>query len=205
MERSIENIWKEGFEAEGSLSIPVIKNLYRRKSKLIIDKIRSTSKKDNISLIPIGMVLLVIFVFIGKVLLGAYIGLLIFSLFLLNRKNLSELDKLDVTSNTYEYVLEYYSRLKGLQKFYTRLLGIGLPLLIVPGYWMYFEGTPVMADFKSLNISIQLGIILIVSILLSALGILSYRLSTQLLYGKLLSRLEGIIEDMRDLMKTRKL
>jgi len=201
MERSIENIWKEGFKAQESLSVPVISNLYQTKSKLIIDKMKSTSKKDNMSLIPIGVLLLLIFVFIGKVLLGIYIGVLIFSLFMLNRRNLGKLNQLSISSNTYEYLLEYRSKLKDLKQFYTRLLGIGLPLLIVPAYLMYFEGTPLMTDFKSLNLMMQLVIVLGVSLMLSGMGILSYRLSTHIIYAKLMTRLEDIISDMQELMK----
>ena len=202
MERSIENIWKEGFKAEGNLSAPVISNLYQRKSKLIIDKIRVTSKKDNISIIPIALLLLLIFVFIGKILLGVYVSLLLFSLFLLNRRNLSKLNQLQVTASTYEYLVEYQLRLKELQKFYTRLLGIGLPLLVVPGYLMFFYETPIMADFKNLDFIIQSTIILIVSLCLSAMGIMSYKLSTHVVYGKSMARLEDIISDMQALMKS---
>lgn len=201
MERSIENIWKDGFKAEGSLSAPVISNLYQKKSKLIIDKIRTTSKKDNLSLIPVGLLLILVFVFIGKALLGAYIGVLIFSLFLLNRRNLSKLNKLNVTTNTYEYLIEFQLRLKELQIFYTRLLGIGLPLLIVPGYLLYFQGTALMRSLKNLDFEIQALIILLVSLTLSGIGVLSYKLSTRIIYAGLMARLDDIISDMKELMK----
>lgn len=201
MERSIENIWKEGFEAEKSFSLPVIKNLYTKKSKLVIDKIRATSKKDNISLIPIAILLFAALAYFDKILLGAYVGLLLLVLFILNRKKLKDLEQLDLTSNTYQYLVNYRSQLKGLEIFYTRLLGIGLPLLVIPGYWMFFRGTPVMSGFKSLDVSIQIVILVAISVVLSGLGVGSYKLSNHMLYAKLKTRLGDIISDMEELMK----
>ena len=81
MEKSIENIWKEGFETNKSFELPLVRNLYTRKSKLIIDKIKSTSKWDNLSLIPISILLFGIFAFLSKIVLGIYVAALIISLF----------------------------------------------------------------------------------------------------------------------------
>jgi len=201
MERSIENIWKEGFESDKSFKLPVIKDLYNQKSKLIIDRIRATSKKDNISLIPIAILQFGLFVFLGKILLGAYIGVLLIFLFILNKRMLKRLDILDLSSNTYHYLTEYHSKLKEIQRFYTSLLSIGLPVIIIPGYWMYFQGTPIMTDFMSLDLIFQIITIVVTAVLLSGLGVIGYKLSVQLLYAKSITRLEEIIKDMEALMK----
>jgi len=201
MERSIENIWKEGFESDKNFKLPVVKDLYNQKSKLIIEKIKATSKKDNISIIPIALILLAIFIYLDRAVLGVYIGILLSALFILNQRQMKKLHELDLTSNTYQYVLNYYAQLKALQQYYTRLLAIGLPVIILPGYWMYFQGTPVMSDFMKLDPFIQILIILITALALSGLGVLSYKLSTQILYGKLMTRLEEILNDMEALMK----
>jgi len=201
MERSIENIWKEGFESDKSFKLPVIKDLYNQKSKLIIDRIRATSKKDNISLIPIAILQFVLFVFLGKILLGAYIGVLLIFLFILNKRMLKKLDQLDLSSNTYYYLTNYYSKLKEIQQFYTSLLAIGFPIIIIPCYWMYFQETPIMTNFMSLDLILQILVVAALALVLSGLGVASYRLSTQLLYAKLITRLEEIIKDMEALMK----
>lgn len=201
MERSIENIWKEGFESNKSFKLPLVKDLYTRKSKLIIDNIKSTSKWDNISLIPIAIILFGLFTYLDKLLLGIYVGALILSLFFLNKKMLKRIDQFNPNSNTYEYLINYYSQLKAIQKFYTKLLAIGPPILIIPAYWMYFQGTPVMSGFMGLEIYIQILLVAAIAILLSGLGVLSYKLSTHLVYGKLITRIEEIINDMEELMK----
>ena len=201
MEKSIENIWNEGFAPDKKFSLPVIKNLYTRKSELLIEKIWSTAKKDNISIIPIAILLFSVLAYFDKILLGGYVAFLLIILFLFNRKNLKELEGLDVTSNTYNYLVNYYTQLKRLQGFYTKLLAIGLPLLVIPCYWIFFRETPIMSDFKSLDLSIQVMILAVISLILSGLGVMSYRLSTHFLYAKLITGLESIISDMEELMK----
>ena len=200
MERSIENLWKEGFESEKSIQIPVIRDLYQKKSKLVIEKIKSSSKLDNMSLIPLAIILAGIFIFLNKPILGAYVAALILILFILNRKKLRQLEELNLGANTYLYLKDYYSEIKGLQKYYTILLGLGLPILILPGYFLYFQGTPVMSLFNGLDLHFQIMLVAILSLVLSGLGVFSYRLSTHLLYSKLISKLEEIISDMEELV-----
>jgi len=114
---------------------------------------------------------------------------------------LKRLDILDLSSNTYHYLTEYHSKLKETQRFYTSLLSIGLPVIIIPGYWMYFQGTPIMTDFMSLDLIFQIITIVVTAVLLSGLGVIGYKLSVQLLYAKSITRLEEIIKDMEALMK----
>ncbi|CAM4211013.1 hypothetical protein [Gillisia hiemivivida] len=201
MEKSIENIWKEGFESNKSFKLPLVKDLYTSKSNLIIDKIKSTSKWDNISLIPMAIFLFGLFTYLDKLLLGIYVGALILSLFFLNKKMLKRVDAFNPNSNTYQYLINYDAQLKAIQKFYTKLLAIGPTVFIIPAYWMYFQGTPVMSGFMGLDIYFQILIIGVTAVLLSGLGVLSYKLSTHLFYGKLITRIEEIINDMQELEK----
>lgn len=201
MERSIENIWKEGFESDDNIQIPVVQDLYRKKSKLIIERIKSSSRIDNISLVPMAVILAGVFIFMEKPVLGIYVGILILLLFLLNRRKLRQLEDLKLSANTYLYLTNYYSKIKGLQKYYTILLGIGLPVLILPGYYLYFRGTTVLSTFDGMMLQYQILVVAILSIVLSAIGVLSYRISTHLIYSKLLTRLEEIIKDLEELMK----
>ncbi|SDR71922.1 hypothetical protein SAMN04487764_0404 [Gillisia sp. Hel1_33_143] len=201
MERSIENIWKEGFESDKSLKSPLVKDLYTKKSKLIIDKIKSASKWDNLSLIPMALVLFGLFVFLGKMLLGFYLGALLILLFFLNKKMLKKVDGFNSSANTYLYLINYDTQLKAIQRFYTKLLAIGLPILIIPAYWLYFQGTPLISGFMGADMSFQILIVVAIALLLSGLGVLSYKLSTHVVYGKLIKRIEAIIHDMEELEK----
>ena len=59
MDKSIEKIWSEGFQDEKYLIPPVINDLYNKKSILTVDKLKSVSKKDNWSLIPLSIITLI--------------------------------------------------------------------------------------------------------------------------------------------------
>ncbi|SHG13059.1 hypothetical protein SAMN05444483_10563 [Salegentibacter echinorum] len=201
MERSIENIWKEGFQAEEKLSAPVISNLYKRKSKLVIQQIKNRSKKDNLSLIPVALIMFGVLAFIGKALLGLYVVVLISALFFLNKKTLKNLEAIDIKTNTYEYLITYRNQIKNITTKTTWLLGIGLPIAIIPAYWIFFDGTKVMTNFKELALGIEILIVVGMTLVLLLLGVLSYRLSTRMMYARLLERLESTIEDMEELMK----
>jgi len=51
MEKSIENIWKEGFLKNDALVVPKINNLYDQKSIHIIDKFKRMFKINLIAIV----------------------------------------------------------------------------------------------------------------------------------------------------------
>lgn len=201
MEKSIENIWKEGFKAEENLSAPRISNLYKRKSKLIIQQINRKTKKDNLSLIPVALIIFGILVFFDEIIIGIYAVVLILTLFFVNKKMLRNLDKFDIKTNTYDYLITYRDQIKIIIKNSTWIAGLGFPLAIIPAYWMFFDGTKIMTNFKELTLGVEVLIIVGLALIFSLFGILGYRLSTRMVYGGLLERLESTIEDMEELMK----
>ena len=81
MDKSIEEVWSKGFEDEKYLIPPVIDDLYTKKSILTVDKLKSVSKKDNWSIIPLSIITLIFFVIESKLLFGFYISALMLSLF----------------------------------------------------------------------------------------------------------------------------
>lgn len=142
-----------------------------------------------------------VFVFIGKVALGIYVGILLFALFLLNKKLLKKLENLDVKDCTYTYLLNYRGQVKNIMRYSSWLMGLGFPLVTIPAYWMFFQNTKVINNFIQLDLGSQILRVSGIIALLSVLGVLGYHLITKIVYGKLLTRLESTIEDMEDLMK----
>ena len=59
MEKSIENIWKEGFLKSDALVVPKINNLYNQKSKHITAKFERMFKINLIAIVVFSVVFLI--------------------------------------------------------------------------------------------------------------------------------------------------
>lgn len=201
MENSIETIWTKGFLKEELLVAPRINDLYNKKSKLLIEKLKRTYRTDNKSIIPLAILTVIGFSVAGHLVVGIYVMALMVGMFFLNRKKLAALEKISIDTTSYEYLLEYRGMFLQLKKFYTRLLGLGVPIAGIIGYILFFWDSPILNDFLQLKMIYMVGILLGLSIVLSALGILAYRLSLSLIYGRFIQRLEEMIADMNELRK----
>ena len=202
MDKSIEEVWSKGFEDEKYLIPPVIDDLYTKKSILTVDKLKSVSKKDNWSLIPISIITLIFFVIKSKLLFGLYISTLILSLFFLNRKKLKFLNTINTTQSCFQYLRKLQEMIKNNVRFTTRLLGIGLPFFGYVGLCIFiFESNMenfIFDTYSSKQLLIK-SIIILVS--LSFIGIISLRLSNYLVYGRLIKKIDEMIDELNQLKK----
>lgn len=202
MNKSIEEIWSEGFDNNNFSIPPVIVNLYDKKSILTIDKLKAASKKDNWSIIPMALIVLIFFIIKSKVIFGLYFATLMMSLFFLNRKRLQFLNTINTDQSCFEYLSKIQKMIKDNVKFYTRLLGIGFPFLASIGYCLFILGTDQkdhLLETYSINTMITSSIILLMSF--SIIGVLSFRLSNYLIYGRLIKKIDEMIEELALLTK----
>lgn len=199
MEKSIETIWTKGFLKEESLAGPRLNNLYQKKSKLLIEKLKRTYRTDNQSIIPLALVAIIGFGLAGHIIVGVYVMTLMLGMFFLNKKKLASLEKISIDTTSYEYLIEYREIFLQLKNFYTQLLGLGLPVAAITGYALFFRNAPLLHDFLQLKVIYIIGILLGLSLVLSGLGILAYRLSIKLIYGRFIQKLEEMIADMEEL------
>ena len=202
MDKSIEEIWSEGFQDEKYLIPPVINDLYNKKSILTVDKLQSVSKKDNWSIIPLSIITLIFFIIKSKLLFGLYISALMLSLFFLNRKKLKFLYTINTSQSCFQYLGKLQEMIKNNVKFTTRLLGIGLPFFGYVGLCIFiFESN--MKNFILETYSLKQLLIKSVIILmsLSVVGIISFRLSNYLIYGRLITKIDEMIDELGQLKK----
>ena len=199
MENSIETIWTKGFLKEETLAAPRINNLYQKKSKLLIEKLKRTYRIDNRSIIPLAILSIIGFSAVGQFFLGLYVMALMLGMFLLNKKKLASLERISIDTTSYEYLLKYREMFLQLKRFYTGLLGFGLPIAAIIGYIIFFWNSPVLNDFLKLKVIYIIGILLGLSLILSALGVIAYRLSLKLIYGGFIQKLDEMIADMNEL------
>lgn len=199
MEKSINDIWTKGFKNSNELASPKTMKLYNQKSKLLLEKIKKTYQTDNKSLIPIAILFAVGFSIAGKILLGFYGMTLMIGLFFINRKLLINLENITITSSNYDYLIAYK---KGIQKVVSatyKLLGFGLPVILLFGFWIYFKDTNFYLNFiketSSLNIIL---IVLGLAGFISLAGIAIYKMANNALYKKHLHDLDVIIGDLEN-------
>jgi len=202
MDKSIEEIWSKGFQDEKYLIPPEIDDLYTKKSILTVDKLKSVSKKDNWSIIPLSMITFIFFIIKSKLLFGLYISALMLSLFFLNRKKLKFLNTINTSQSCSQYLGKLQEMIKNNVKFTTRLLGIGLPFLGYIGLCIFiFESNMenfILDTYSSQQLLIK-SIIILVS--LSFIGIVSFRLSNYLVYGRLIIKIDEMIDELNQLNK----
>lgn len=201
MEKSIEQIWNTGFLKDDKLLAPKINNLYNKKSRLLIEKLKRTYTIDNKSIIPLAVVFFAVSAFFEHYLLGIYIVILMLGMFFLNRKKLRELEKISILNSNYGYLLEYRQMLEALQSFYTKLIALGLPVAGMIGYYLYFRNTSMFNEFLLQDLWFQLSIILGIAILLAVIGVGAYRITTGIVYGSFLKKMNELIADMKELRK----
>jgi len=124
------------------------------------------------------------------------------SLFFLNRKRLQFLNTINTDQSCFEYLSKIQKMIKNNVKFYTRLLGIGFPFLAYIGYRLFILGSDQkdhLLEIYSINTMIISPIILLISF--SIIGVLSFRLSNYLIYGRLIKKIDEMIEELAFLTK----
>jgi hypothetical protein len=202
MDKSIEEIWSEGFQDEKYLIPPVINDLYNKKSILTVDKLQSVSKKDNWSIIPLSIITLIFFIIKSKLLFGLYISALMLSLFFLNRKKLKFLYTINTSQSCFQYLGKLQEMIKNNVKSTTRLLGFGLPFFGYLGLCIFiFESNMenfILETYSSKQLLIK-SIIILMS--LSVIGIISFRLANYLVYGRLIKKIDEMIDELNLLKK----
>jgi hypothetical protein len=211
MEKSIEHIWKTGFLDRKALIAPRVNDLYTRKSEHIIEKFKRMFR-FNLKAIVVGGVLGPI----GMGLLQMPITAMAFFVtlavvFIVNRRELKELEKVDNTLNSYAYLNAFDSWLKNLlilnkrmARFYYPFLFLGMSL----GLWFSFHG-PYLYKllFGAANTGwlingipgIALIPVAIIAILLWLFGGRLYQMEWDGFYGRVMNKMDELLAEMEEL------
>ena len=134
MEKSIEQIWKNGFLNE-DLLIPKVKSLYNQKSISIVESIINKFKKQVFLLIPLGVLIFisnVVFDNDNAIFCGEVSAIPCFICFLLGKKQLKSIKEIDYKSNSYDYLVSVREKINQIRSFNKRLIIICVPLGFLP-------------------------------------------------------------------------
>lgn len=218
MEKSIEDIWKEGFLKSDALVAPKINDLYNQKSIHIIDKFKRMFKINLIAIVAFSFIFLIITYFNGMLITGIIFFVALTVLVIINKRLLNDLEKIDKGVSSYQYLKTFNEWIKkqiSINKRFSRFMYPIIFLSLIIGLWFIdAEGTPlgerlvgeVLYGFPDIYLIQGIPLIAIIVIIL-IVGLLAlfggriYQWDLNLVYGRVFKKLEELVADIEELKK----
>tara|TARA_R110000772_G_scaffold63294_7_gene141846 strand:+ start:929 stop:1585 length:657 start_codon:yes stop_codon:yes gene_type:complete len=218
MEKSIEDIWKEGFLKSDALVAPKINNLYSQKSIHIIDKFKRMFKINLIAIVAFSFIFLLITYFNGMLITGIIFFVVLSVLVIINKRLLNDLEKIDKGASSYQYLKTFNDWIKkqvSINERFSRFMYPIIFLSIIMGWWFIdAEGIPlgerlvgeVLYGFPDIYLIqgvplISIIIIVLIVGLLALFGDRIYKWDLNLVYGRVFKKLEELMADIEELKK----
>lgn len=216
MEKSIENIWKEGFLKSDALIAPKINNLYTQKSIHIIDKFKRMFKINLIAIVAFSFIFLIVTFFIGIPITGIVFFITLTVLVLINKRLLNGLESIDKGGSSYEYLKAFNQWIKKQVAVNRRIATFLYPIIfmsMILGFWFkdakgLFLGErlvhKILINFPDtyLIAGIPLIGIVIVALILGLLAFFGgriYQWDLNIVYGSVFKKLEELMADIESL------
>jgi len=216
MEKSIEDIWKEGFLKGDALVAPKVNNLYNQKSIHIIDKFKKMFKINLIAIIAFSFIFLIVSFFVGIPITGVIFFVTLSVLVFINKKLLNGLDKIDKGASSYQYLKsfnEWIQKQVTINKKISRFLYPIIFISMVLGFWFKdAEGMPlgerlvneILIGFPDIYLVYGIPLIgiiiaLFIVVILAYFGDRIYKWDLNLVYGRVFKKLKELMKDIESL------
>lgn len=197
--QDIKKMWEQGFRNQQvTINQQEINKIMKRKSGNLVERIRQTAKADQKSLPFVALLLAGVLGVMGFVSFAIFLGLLLTALYFFNAGMIRKLEGVEVKDDTFSYLTDFRNLLMYMKRYYTRLIGFGMLLLAIPLFLFFIEatGTTLQEAFAAEKRSFTLVLMLVMVLLFPAAGVFAYRLSTKVLYGTKLKRLDAMIAEL---------
>tara|TARA_B100000809_G_scaffold266760_2_gene331289 strand:- start:23620 stop:24276 length:657 start_codon:yes stop_codon:yes gene_type:complete len=218
MEKSIENIWKEGVLKGDALVDPKINNLYSQKSIHIFDAFKRMFKINLIAVVAFAFIFLIIRYFNGIPITGILFFITIMVLVFVNKKLLNGLETIETGASSYQYLKAFNHWIKEQVTVNKRLARFLYPMFfmtIILGFWFVDgEGMPlgkrlfgqVLYGFPDVYLLfgvpvLAICVITISVILLAFFGDRIYVWDVNIVYGRIFRKLEELMTEIEELKK----
>jgi len=207
MEKSIEQIWQNGFLNE-DLVIPKIKSLYNQKSISLVESIINKFKKGVLLLIPLGILIFLFNITLDNdnAIFWGFISVIpCFFGFLIGKKQVTSIKEIDYKSNSYDYLVSIREKINQIRSFNKRLIITSVPLGSLPIFiYTYFnqQGKTIGEIFgvDGLNYPTIAIFVLISIFTIVILLIAEFPLSGNIPKSKALE-IDSLIKEMEELTK----
>jgi len=218
MEKSIEDIWKEGFLKSDALVAPKINNLYNQKSIHIIDKFKRMFKINLIAIVAFSFIFLIVTFFNGMSITGIVFFVTLTVLVIINKRLFNDLEKIDKGVSSYQYLKSFNEWIKKQVSINKRFSTFMYPIIflsMIIGLWFIdAEGIPlgerlvseVLYGFPDIYLiqGIPLIAIIVIILIVGLLAIFGgriYQWDLNLVYGRVFKKLEELMADIEELKK----
>ncbi len=218
MEKSIETIWKEGFIKNDALVAPKLNDLYNQKSIDIVEKFKRMYKLNRIGIVAFAIIIIPISYITGMIYMGIPMAILFIAVTFVAQKFSKQLDTIDKNKSSYEYLSSFDNWVKDMITVNSKLSTFMYPYIfmaMVLGFWFIeIEGnilgnmltSGIISEFPNTFIVSGFPILLLIPFFL-AIAILAFfggkigKWDINLVYGRILNRLENLLSDMEELRK----
>ena len=218
MEKSIERIWKEGFIKNDALVAPKLNDLYNQKSIDIVEKFKHMYKINRIAIVAFAIIIIPISYITGMIYMGVPMALLFIAATVIAQKFSKQLDTISKNTSSYEYLSSFDNWVKDMIAVNSKLSTFMYPyifLAMILGFWFIDIDGALLGDraingfvseFPTTYLINGFPVILLIPFLL-AISILAFfggkigKWDINLVYGRILNRLENMLSDMEELRK----
>ena len=218
MEKSIETIWKEGFIKNDALVAPKLNNLYNQKSIDIVDKFKRMYKLNRIGIAVFAIIIIPLSYGTRMISMGILMSILFTVVFFIAQKYSKQLDQINKNTSSYEYLSAFNTWVKNMVALNSKLSTFMYPYIFIAmilGFWfiqieddtlgnMLING--IISEFPTTYLINGFPILLLIPFFI-ALGVIAFfgskigKWDINLVYGRILNRLENTLSDMEELRK----
>ncbi len=210
MEKSIENIWKEGFLKSDALIAPKINNLYKQKSIHVIDKFKRMMKVNIYVILVFAVLNLGLYAALGTPIAGGFIFLLLMGVCLISIKQTKTLRNIDANLSSYEYIKSFNCWLKTAISNNTKVMRFFYPLIFLAALMPIIHALKAeeLTNEAIMNSGFNLMygiptfawiIALTMAVLIYVFGGRIYQWDLTLVYGRVFKKLEELIADIENM------
>jgi len=218
MEKSIETIWKEGFIKDDALVAPKLNNLYNQKSIDIVEKFKRMYKLNRIGIAAFAFIIIPLSYVTKMIYMGIPMSILFIAVSFVAQRYSKQLDQIDKNTSSYEYLSSFDTWVKDMVSLNSKLSTFMYPYIFIAmvlGFWfieiegeilgnMFING--IITEFPTTYLVNGFPTLLLIPFFL-AIGVLAFfggkigKWDINLVYGRILNRLENILSDMEELRK----
>lgn len=209
MEKSIENIWKEGFLKREALVAPKINDLYNKKSVHITDKFKRMFKVNIWAIIGASTLLWIASYFAGAFVAGSIVLIMMLYVAYTANKEMEALEKLDKGQSSYAYLKSFRNWIENSIERYGKMYRVIYPALILTfyfGLWFSDVLSGLREKVAESPNDLLFGVhiystipIVIGAVLMSIFAKNIHREDIKAIYGGIIRKLDDAIADMEEL------